>query len=102
MKHSMKLLESPFEKIKNGSKTIEFRLYDEKRKLINIGDTIEFSKLPNLTEKITVKVIELYKEKNFKELFQKLNMENAEKMYSIYSPEQEAKFGVIGIKIKLI
>lgn len=102
MKHSMKLLESPFERIKNGSKTVEFRLYDEKRRLINIGDTIEFSKLPDLTEKITVKVTDLYKEKTFKELFQKLNMENAEKMYSIYSPEQEAEFGVIGIKIELI
>ncbi len=28
----MKLQESPFERIKNGTKTIEFRLYDEKKK----------------------------------------------------------------------
>lgn len=26
----MKLRESPFERIKNGTKTVEFRLYDEK------------------------------------------------------------------------
>ena len=32
MVHQMKLLESPFERIKNGTKTIEFRLFDEKRK----------------------------------------------------------------------
>ena len=32
MLHKMKLNESPFESIKNGTKTIEFRLYDEKRK----------------------------------------------------------------------
>ena len=42
MLHKMKLNESPFERIKNGTKTIEFRLYDEKRQKINIGDTIIF------------------------------------------------------------
>ena len=31
MLHTMKLKKEPFEKIKNGSKTIELRLYDEKR-----------------------------------------------------------------------
>ncbi len=30
MIHNMKLNESPFEKIKAGTKTIELRLYDEK------------------------------------------------------------------------
>ena len=31
MLHKMKLNESPFERIKNGTKMIEFRLYDEKK-----------------------------------------------------------------------
>ena len=35
MIHEMKLNESPFERIKNGTKTIEFRLYDEKEKSKN-------------------------------------------------------------------
>ena len=30
MLHKMKLNEEPFERIKNETKTIEFRLYDEK------------------------------------------------------------------------
>lgn len=34
MKHKMKLLEKPFNKMLDGSKDIEFRLYDEKRKKI--------------------------------------------------------------------
>ena len=54
MLHKMKLKESPFERIKNGTKTVEFRLYDEKRRKIKIGDQIEFSKLPELEEKILV------------------------------------------------
>ena len=32
MLHEMKLNENPFERMKNGTKTIEFRLNDEKRK----------------------------------------------------------------------
>ena len=31
MKHEMKLNNEPFERIKNGTKTIEMRLNDEKR-----------------------------------------------------------------------
>jgi len=57
MIHKMKLNESPFERIKNGTKTIEFRLYDEKRRQIKIGDKIEFSKLPDLQERILVDVL---------------------------------------------
>lgn len=32
MRHTMKLKEDPFERVKNGTKTIEFRLYDRKKK----------------------------------------------------------------------
>ena len=107
MIHKMKLLESPFERIKNGTKTIEFRLYDEKRKKIKIGDKIEFSKLPDLQEKVLVDVIDLYKEKNFKELFNRLFKSQREitpkieSMHEIYSPEKEQQYGVLGIKIKI-
>ena len=72
MIHRMKLNESPFERIKNGTKTVEFRLYDEKRRTIQIGDEIEFSKLPELQEKLLVKVIDLYKEESFEKLFKKV------------------------------
>ena len=65
MLHKMKLQEDPFERIKNGTKTVEFRLYDEKRQTIQIGDEIEFSKLPELQEKLIVKVIDLYREESF-------------------------------------
>lgn len=47
MLHKMKLQEDPFERIKNGTKTVEFRLYDEKRQTIQIGDEIEFSNYQN-------------------------------------------------------
>ena len=54
MLHKMKLNESPFERIKNGTKTIEFRLYDEKRQQVKVGDQIEFSKLPNVCTSLNI------------------------------------------------
>ena len=105
MLHQMKLNESPFERIKNGTKTVEFRLYDEKRQQIKIGDQIEFSKLPDLKERLLVDVIDLYREDTFEKLFRKLCLDEEEikrktqAMYKFYSPENEAKYGVLGIKI---
>ena len=107
MLHKMKLNESPFERIKNGTKTIEFRLYDEKRQQIRVGDKIEFSKLTNLQEKLLVDVVELYRENTFENLFRKLYtneeeiMTKTKAMYNIYSPEKEQQYGVLGIKIKI-
>ena len=108
MLHKMKLKESPFERIKNGTKTIEFRLYDEKRQQIKIGDKIEFSKLPDLQEKVLVDVIELYKEDTFENLFKKVYNDEDEveksvkSMYKYYTPEKEKQYGVVGIKISLV
>ena len=108
MLHKMKLNESPFERIKNGTKTIEFRLYDEKRQQIKVGDQIEFSKLPDLQEKLLVDVIELYREDTFKKLFMKLYTDEEEierktkAMHEIYSVEKEQEYGILGIKISLI
>lgn len=108
MIHKMKLQESPFERIKNGTKTVEFRLYDEKRRKIKIGDQIEFSKLPDLQETILVDVLDLYREDTFENLFKKLFTDEDEikketkSMYQYYSPDEEKQYGVVGIKISLI
>lgn len=105
MQHKMKLLEKPFNNIKDGSKKVEFRLYDDKRKEIKIGDIIEFSKLPDLTEKLNVEVVDLYQYKTFRELliFLGYNGEELDRkiqgLYSIYTKEQEEKYGVLGIRI---
>ena len=83
MKHKMKLLEDPFMRILNGSKEVEFRLYDEKRRKIRVGDTIEFSKLPDLQEKMTVEVVDLYKAQTFKELLSNLGYQGKELEYKL-------------------
>lgn len=107
MIHKMKLNVGPFENIKNGTKTVEFRLNDEKRQQIKIGDQIEFSKLPDLQEKLLVDVIDLYNEDSFEKLFKKLYSDAddinvmVKSMEQYYSHEEEKKYGVLGIKIKI-
>lgn len=59
MKHEMKLQSEYFEFIKEGTKRIEIRLNDEKRRKIKLGDTIEFVKEPEKAKRLKVKVIGL-------------------------------------------
>lgn len=110
MIHKMKLYPSPYEKVKNQSKTIEMRLYDDKRKAVQIGDTIEFVNTGN-NEIIYCKVINIYKYASFEELYDLHNKiaigyeENEEAnpndMLMYYTKENIAKYGVLGIEIKL-
>lgn len=110
MIHKMRLNNEPFINIKNGTKTIELRLLDEKRKLINIGDIIIFENRKD-NETIEVQVINLHKYKSFKELYPNFNKislgykpnEEAkpEDMEKYYSKEEQEQFGVVGIEVKL-
>lgn len=109
MKHEMKLNNEPFECIKNGTKTIELRLNDEKRKLLTVGDYIEFANRVT-NEKLLVEVIYLFKYNSFEELYKHFNKiemgysineeANPKDMEKYYSKEEQEKYGVLGIKIK--
>ena len=106
---NMKLNNIPFNKIKNGSKTIELRLNDEKRRLLNIGDEIEFTNIFN-NEKLLVDIINLYRYDSFDELYKHFNKvemgylidqeANPKDMEEYYSKEEQEKYGVLGIKIR--
>ena len=114
MNHEMKLKPRPYAKIESGSKTIELRLNDEKRQRVGIGDTITFSNMELPERKLRTEVVALHKFASFRELFEALPMEACGKdpamtvedavnnMRQYYSEEQEAKYGVLGIEIKLI
>lgn len=114
MIHYMKLKDVPFEKIKAGKKTVELRLYDDKRRKINIGDTIIFSNILSENNKLAVIVKDLYIYKSFRDLFKKISPKECgnpsdesieyavEHMREYYSLEDEQRYGVIGIKIALL
>ncbi len=65
----MHLNDESFEMIKSGIKTMEIRIYDEKRQKINICDEIIFT---NKDKKILVKVTQLFIASSFKLLFNKI------------------------------
>lgn len=110
----MSLTSVPFDKIKNGNKTIEIRLYDEKRRGVKVGDIIVFSRLPDKNEKIEVEVIGLSIFKSFHDLFSNfakskfghdktLTIEDQIQLQrEHYTAEEEKQNGVVGIHIKLI
>lgn len=111
MKHELRLHDEPFELIKKGTKTIEMRLYDEKRRLIKENDIIEFTN--RITgEKIKTKVIKLHLFNSFRELYNNFDNESLgykvseikdpKDMEKYYTKEEECKYGVVGIEIELI
>ncbi len=55
----MHLADDMFEKVKAGTKTVEVRLFDDKRKLVDIGDYIEFRKQSDETKRVIRKVVDL-------------------------------------------
>ena len=113
MTHSMQLQPSPFEMIRNGTKTIELRLFDEKRKKIRIGDTIIFTNTAS-KEALKVKVLELLVFDSFKVLYSRLPLldcgytkddidtASPDDMNAYYPEELQKKYGVVGIKVALL
>lgn len=111
MLHTMNLKSAPMQMIRSGRKTIELRLYDEKRQRISIGDTIEFTNTENSKDILRVVVMNIYVFGSFDELYRKLpllecgyteaNIDSASAldMEQYYSKEQQSKYGVVGIKI---
>ncbi len=110
--HILRLNKNPFESIKAGTKTIEMRLLDEKRKEYNIGDILIFKKRPDEIETIKAKIIALHKYNSFAELYKNFNKKTLgytekeqalpEDMNAFYPIEEQQKYGVVGIEIKLI
>ncbi len=112
MIHNMKLYSDPFEMIKSGKKTIELRLFDEKRRIINVGDEIVFTNTVT-GETLNTRVVNLHRFDAFDELYKSLpllqcgytseDVDNATPadMEKYYSVEEQEKYGVAGIELKL-
>lgn len=120
------LEDAPFDAIRNGKKRFEIRLFDEKRKLMDIGDSIRFVRVGHEEDSFCVTVRNMIVEPGFKELFTTTHWDKEkEKLRSVprfdpevlgfgktatvremvlgmrqyYSEEDEKKYGVIAIEI---
>lgn len=108
-RHYLNLNKEPFSLIKQGKKTVEMRLYDERRQKIAVGDELVFiNRATNETLKVVVVKIEHYH--SFQNLYAHVantllgysSEETADyrDMYTYYSQEAEKKYGVLAIYIR--
>ena len=110
--HHMNLNPDPYEMIQNGRKTIELRLYDEKRQKIRPGDEIVFDNTAT-GDTLRVRVLKLHCFSSFEELYQTLPLlqcgyteediaqAKPSDMEQYYSLDDQAKYGVVGIELLL-
>ncbi len=109
--HKMKLAPEPFKKIYDGQKTIELRLFDEKRRDVRVNDEIIFTCTENRAFHVRVKVTKLHQADSFARLFEMLppgklgyadgDPASPDDMRKYYSEEQESVYGVVGIEFEL-
>ena len=114
MKHTMHLQPQPFSMIRSGEKTMELRLYDDKRQQIKVNDEIEFCCPESGQQSFTVRVKALHRFRNFAELYaalpllrcgytsKTLSSASPDDMNAYYSLQKQAKYGVVGIEVKPI
>ncbi len=109
--HTMKVQTKYYQLLKSGIKTIELRLWDEKRQQIKVGDQITFSDLSNLNDTFVAQVLALYHANSFDELCKTIQPTQAgfstkealiDCLQEFYTPESQQKYGVVGIEIKRI
>ena len=108
-----RLEEDIFEIVKNGTKRVECRLYDEKRKKMKIGDELVFLKRPLEEEKIVTKIVNLKIYDNFNELVKYYDIERlylssltkddfVKLLGRFYSDDEQEKYGVVAIEFEKV
>lgn len=109
--HRLRLATTPFNSIVSGTKTIESRLFDEKRQLIQLVDMLIFVNRDATNQTATAGVVGLLRYETFHELFSRNdlakfggeNVDWLEKQISeFYSDEQQKQTGVVGIEFELV
>lgn len=109
--HEMKLHAAPFAAIQAKTKTVEMRLYDEKRQALQIGDLLRFTNAAT-GETLLTKILALHVYPTFDELYKrfgktalgyKINEPAAPKDMLAYYPQEDVdKYGVVGIELQVI
>ncbi|MBO4473144.1 MAG: metallophosphoesterase family protein [Clostridia bacterium] len=109
----MTLAEAPFEAIRQGEKTVEMRLFDDKRRRLQVGDVIRFRSqngkdllFAEVTSLRTFAVFRLAFAEDALRFAAGFRSQNAEEaanaMRAYYSAEEESMLGVLAIGIRLL
>ncbi len=112
MLHKMNLQPGPFAAVVSGQKTVELRLWDEKRRRIRVGDIIRFARADDPSRTVEVSVTALSRFPDFAALYASFpsgslgyadgEPADPQDMEKYYSPDEQKKYGVVGIGIRLI
>ena len=108
--HYMNLQPRYFDYIKNSTKRIELRLNDEKRRQLQLGDTLVFTNPEG--ESLSTKITGLLHYQDFVSLFQDFPIELLSDatmsktellnvLNEFYPAEKQRYYGVLGIRIEL-
>lgn len=109
--HHLKLATVPFEAIKSRTKTIESRLYDEKRQAIGLGDQLIFTNREQPDQTIAARVIGLLRYASFEDLFRhneptKFGGSSVawllDQISEFYPAQVQEEYSVIGIEFELL
>jgi ASC-1-like (ASCH) protein len=108
--HTMHLNLESAARMKQGIKKIEARLNDEKRQELKAGDTIQFIDA-NEHPLLKVEVIKLLQYTSFndmindydsREYFGRRRKDLLTRLRTIYPPEDDQHYGVLGIMVKVL
>ena len=109
--HRMHLDPQAFDRMEDEKKTIELRLYDEKRRRIQAGDVIRFESTDDETDVLFARVTGMRFFASFDELYAALPLmacgytpeeartASPRDMDRYYSPEVQRQWGVVGIEL---
>ena len=110
MKHEMGLQNKWFDAIESGRKKFELRLFDDKRKQINVGDTIVFTSKDG--RKLKREVVCIIREQTFMSLAARFPLvwnlasddvtsdDMLKLMEEFYPVEKQEKLGVVAIGLQ--
>lgn len=114
MEHILRLHPDPFDRIKSWSKTLEIRLFDEKRQQMKIWDIVVFEKRPDFKEILKAEIVEVLRFKSFSEIpenfsYKELWMDEnydkkqfSESYYEYYTREDEEKYWVVVFRLEIL
>ena len=114
MTHELKLYSENFDDLINGKKIREYRLYDEKRRLIQNGDTLRFLRLPDKDSICYAKVKKVevfpdweecyskYFDLDFKDTYDSVRDVVLDTYQGYYSEEDSKKYGCCCITLENI
>ena len=109
--HRMHLDPQAFAAMEDERKTIELRLYDKKRRRIQAGDVIRFESTDDETDVLFARVTGMRFFASFDELYaalpltacgyapEELAAASPRDMDKYYAPEEQKKWGVVGIEL---